>query len=249
MTKILNHIIFISLLVFSATSIAHQVIKVGVGNFPPFFIEKGNKGIFIELIDEIFKQLPEYKVEYIFMSNSRILHEINSGELIDVACNIFPDSQVNAYLSDPLFRFKDVAVSIKSNQLKVNNISDLQGKSIAAYQGATELLGAEFKQMANENHEYSEHPHPKETTHLMLSGIKDIRIGDINIFRYDLNNKHYNKNVNVNITNFTVHYLWPYIYSHMAFKDQSLKDSVNKVIRELKLNGSLDKIYTEHKML
>ena len=45
------------------------------------------------------------------MSNSRILHEINSGELIDVACNIFPDSQVNAYLSDPLFRFKDVAVS------------------------------------------------------------------------------------------------------------------------------------------
>ena len=249
MTKTINHIIFIFLLIFSTTSIAHQVIKIGVGNFPPFFIENKNEGIFIEVIDEIFKQLPEYKVEYIFMSNHRILHEINYGKLIDVACNIFPDSQVNVYLSDPVFRFRDVAISIKSNQLKINNIYDLQGKSIAAYQGATELLGAEFKQMAKENHEYSEHSHPKETTDLMLSGKKDIRIGDINIFRYDLNNKFYNKNINVDHTNFTIHYLWPYIYSHMAFKDQSLKDSVNKIIRELKLNGSLDKIYIKYKIL
>jgi polar amino acid transport system substrate-binding protein len=248
MTKILNHIIFISLLLFSNTSIAHQAIKIGVGNFPPFFIEKGNKGIFIDLIDEIFKQLPEYKVEYIFMSNHRILHEINYGELIDVACNIFPNSHVNVYLSDPVFRFRDVAVSLKSSQLKVNNISDLKGKSIAAYQGATELLGAEFKKMAKENLEYSEYPHPKETTYQMLSGGKDIRIGDINIFRYDLKNKYYNKTINADYTKFTIHYLWPYIYSHMAFKDESLKDSVNKVIRELKLNGTLDKIYTKHKM-
>ena len=182
------------------------------------------------------------------MSNHRILHEINSGKLIDVACNIFPGSQVNAYLSEPVFRFRDVAVSIKSNQLTVNNISDLQGKSIAAYQGATELLGGEFKQMAKANAQYSEHAHPKDTTHLMLSGKKDIRIGDINIFWYDLNNRNYNKIINVDHTNFTVHYLWPYIYSHIAFKDPSLKDAVDKVIRELKRDGTMEKIYSKHKM-
>jgi len=248
MSKALHHILFISLLVFTTTPMAHQVIKIGVGNFPPFFIEKGNSGIFIEVIDEIFKQLPEYKVEYLFMSNHRVLHEINNGESIDVACNIFIGSQVNAYLSEPLFRYRDVAVSIKSAQLKVNNISDLQGKSIAAYQGATELLGREFKKMAKENPEYSEHAHPKDTTHLILSGNKDIRIGDINIFLYDLNNKHYDKDIGVDQSNYTVHYLWPYIYSHMAFKEQSLRDAVNKIIRELKLNGSMEKIYSKYKM-
>jgi len=248
MLKNLKHILLISLLVLSTHSIAQKLVRIGVGNFPPFFIEKGNKGIFIDVVDKIFKQLPEYKVEYLFMSNHRILHEINSGKLIDVACNIFPNSQVNAYLSEPVFRFRDVAISIKSEQLKVNKISDLQRKSIAAYQGATELLGSEFKKMAEANTEYSEHAHPKDTTLLMVSGKKDIRIGDINIFKYDLNNKYYNENTSVDHTNFTIHYLWPYVYSHMAFKDQSLKDAVNKVIKELKLNGSIEKIYSKYEM-
>jgi len=224
------------------------VVKIGVGNFPPFFIEKGNKGIFIEVIDEIFRQLPEYKIEYLFMSNSRILHEINNGQLIDVACNIFSGSAVDAYLTEPLFRYRDVAISKKSNQLKIDNISDLAGTSIAAYQGATELLGSEFKKMARANAKYSEHAHPKDTTHLMLTGKKDIRIGDINIFLYDLKNKHYNKETRIDHNKFVVHYLWPYVYSHMAFKDLTLKTAVNEVIKDFKLKGTMEKIYSKHKM-
>jgi polar amino acid transport system substrate-binding protein len=34
----------------------------------------------------------------------------------------------------------------------------------------------------------------------------------------------------------------------MAFKDKSLKDAVNKVIEELKQNGSIEKIYASHEM-
>jgi polar amino acid transport system substrate-binding protein len=248
MQKILTYLLFVCILAYSTTSIAQQVIKVGVGNFPPFFIESDKKGIFIEIIDEIFKQLPQYKVEYKFMSNHRIFHEINNGTSIDVACNVFLNSKLNAYLSEPLFRFRDVAVSKRSAQLDINNISDLQGKSIAAYQGATDFLGDEFKKMANENSEYSEHAHPKDTTQLMLSGKKDIRIGDINIFWYDLNSKYYNKDAGVDHSNFKVHYLWPFIYSHMAFKDESLKNAVNEVIKELKRNGSIEKIYSKYAM-
>jgi len=248
MPRTLTYFLFISLLVCSSTSIAQQVLKVGVGNFPPFFIENGNKGIFIEIIDEIFKQLPQYKVEYVFMSNHRILHEINHGESIDVACNIFPESKVKAFLSEPVFRFRDVAISKKTDQIKINTIADLHGKSIAAYQGATELLGDKFKQMTKTNLQYSEHAHPKETTLLMISGKKDIRIGDINIFRYDLNNKHYDKDVSIAHSDFTVHYLWPTVYTHMAFKDPLLKNVVDEVIQKLKLSGTMDKIYAKHKM-
>jgi polar amino acid transport system substrate-binding protein len=248
MPKFLKHFILISLLVCSATSMAEQILKVGVGNFPPFFIENGKRGIFIEIIDEIFAHFPQYKVEYIFMSNHRIMHEINYGKSIDVACNVFPRSNVSAFLSEPVFRFRDVAVSKKSDLLVVETISDLQGNSIAAYQGATELLGDEFKQMAKANTAYSEHSHPKDTTQLMLSGKKDIRIGDINIFWYDLNNKNYSNDARLTHSNFTVHYLWPYVYSRMAFKDQSLQKSVDQVIKELKLNGTISKIYLKHKM-
>ncbi|TWX46545.1 substrate-binding periplasmic protein [Colwellia hornerae] len=246
--KILSGLFFTYLLLFSTISTAQQIIKVGVGNFPPFFIEKDTQGLFVEVIDEIFKNLPQYKVQYIPMSNNRILHEINYGKSIDIASNIFPSSKVKAHLSEPVFRFRDVAISKKLSQLTINDVADLQEKSIAAYQGATELLGEKFKQMAVENTEYSEHAHPKETTQLMLSGKKDIRVGDINVFWYDLSNKHFNNDASVARNNFTVHYLWPFTYSHMAFKDKSLKDAVNKVIKELKKNGSIEKIYASHEM-
>jgi ABC-type amino acid transport substrate-binding protein len=227
---------------------AKQVLKIGVGNFPPFFVEKDNKGIFIEITNEIFNQLPEYTVQYIFMSNTRLLHEINSGKRIDVACNIFSGSQVNAYLSETIFRYRDVAISKKSSQLVVNKISDLQGKSIAAYQGAKELLGSEFKKMANTNPKYSEHAHPKDTTYLMLSDSKDIRIGDINIFWHDLKNKYYEEFTEIDASQFKIHSLWPDVYSHIAFKEKTLRDSVDKVITELKHSGKIEEIYAKYQV-
>ena len=176
-----------------------------MGNFPPFFIEEGERGIFIEIIDEIFKQLPQYKVEYIFMSNHRILHEINYGQSIDVACNIFPSSKLKAHLSEPIFRYIDVAISKKSAHLTVATTADLKGKHIAAYQGATEMLGDDFQQMA-----------------------------------------YYSKQKNLTSDEFNIHYLWPSLYSHMAFKDPQLKNVVDDVIKALKLNGTIEKIYAKY---
>jgi len=220
--------------------LAKQALKIGVGNFPPFFIEKENKGLFIDITKEIFAQLPEYEISFVFMSNSRLLHEINLGKRIDVACNIFPDSEVNGYLSEPVFRYTDVAISKKSANFIINKTSDLQNLSIAAYQGSKELLGKSYKEMANLNSAYTEYSHPKETTYLMVSGQKDIRIGDISIFRHDLTSRHYH---DTDESQFSIHYLWPNVYSHMAFKDESLRDLVNKAIKKLTENGSIDDVY------
>jgi len=241
--------LFLVLFVLSPLTLAQQVIRVGVGNFPPFFIEKENKGLFLDLTKAIFKEFPEYSVKFIFMSNSRLLHEINSGKILDVACNIFAGSAVNAYLSEPLFRYTDVAVSRKKANLGLTSISDLQGKSIAAYQGATELLGEEFKQIALANAQYSEHSHPKETTFLMVTGSKDVRVGDIHIFWHDLKNEYYKMAGNkLDIKDFTIHHLWPDVYSHMAFKDESLRDSVNEIIQKLTTDGSFERIYAQYKL-
>jgi len=248
MTKMLAHFLLFFALVFSSNLIAKQVLRIGVGNFPPFFVEEENKGIFIEITNEIFKQLPEYTIQYIFMSNSRLMHEIDSGNRIDAACNIFPESKVNAYLSVPIFRYTDVAISKKSSKLVINKISDLKGKSIAAYQGAKELLGSEFKEMALKNPNYSEHPHPKDTTYLMLSDRKSLRVGDINIFWHDLSEKHYKEDEKIDVSDFKIHSLWPDVYSHIAFKDPALKDSVNIVIEKLKANGIIQEIYTKHQL-
>ncbi|WP_019025900.1 substrate-binding periplasmic protein [Colwellia piezophila] len=247
MVKILSHFLLLLLLLSPNLLMAKQQLTVGVGNFPPFFVEKDEKGFFLEITKAIFKQLSEYNVNFIYMSNHRLLHEINSGKIIDVACNIFADSQVDGFLSLPLYQYTDVAVSNKSAKLSINKIADLQGFSITAYQGAKDLLGEEFKKMALANPKYSEHSQPKDSTYLMVTGQKDIRIGDLHIFLHDIANSRYKNDMNITAENFTIHELWPDVYSHMAFKDEKLRDSVNVIINELTENGTLDAIYAKYR--
>ena len=246
MIEMLSRLLLVSLLFSSNLIMAKQEIKIGVGNFPPFFVEEEQQGLFIEITEEIFKKLPEYSVKFIYMSNHRLLHEINSGKRIDVACNIFSDSKVDAFLSSPIFRFTDVAVSKNSSKLNLNKVGDLQGLSIAAYQGAKELLGTDFKEMALDNPQYSEHSQPKDTTYMMVAGQKDVRIGDINIFLHDLSSKRYKNEALIDVKNFTIHRLWPDVYSHMAFKDEALRNSVNEIIKELTTNGKIEAIYLKY---
>lgn len=247
MIKILCRLLLFSLLSSSNLLMAKQDLKIGIGNFAPFLVEEDHHGLFLELTEEIFKHLPKYNVTFVYMSNNRLLHEINSGHRIDVACNIFSNSQVNGFLSSPVFRYTDVAVSKNSAKLKVNKISDLQGYSIAAYQGAKEMLGDDFKAMALTNPNYSEYSHPDETTYMMVAGEKDIRIGDIHIFLHDLADKRYINEEKIAEKDFTIHRLWPDVYSHIAFKDKVLRDSVNKVIKDLTTNGTIEAIYRKHR--
>jgi len=247
MIKILYRLLLFSLLFTSSSIIAKQDLKIGVGNFSLFLGDENKQGLFLEITEEIFKQLPRYNVKFIYMSNYRLLHEINSGKRIDVACNIFSNSQVEGFLSAPIFRYTDVAVSKNSTELKINKVSDLKSFSVAAYQGAKDLLGDDFKEMALANSKYSEHSKPDETTYLMVAGQKDIRIGDIHIFLHDLADKRYINEDKIEAKDFTIHRLWPDVYSHMAFKDEMLRNSVNDVIKELTTDGTIEAIYLKHR--
>jgi hypothetical protein len=246
MNKIFQQVLIVFLLLNSTLVFAKQALRIGVGNFPPFFIETENRGLFLDITREIFNKLPEYEVKFIFMSNHRLLHEINRGTIIDIACNIFSGSKVNGYLSEAIFRYTDVAISKKDRSLDIDEVKDLQKFSIAAYQGAKDLLGEEYKNMALSNVSYSEHSHPKDTTYLMAAGQKDIRVGDIHIFWHDLKNKRYQGATLMKQDDFTIHRLWPDVYSHMAFKDVVIRDAVNKVIKQLNDDGTIAKIYAEY---
>ncbi len=247
MARIIKYILPTLVLLLSSQLLpAKQALRVGVGNFEPFFIEKGERGLFLDITKEIFKLLPEYEVEFIFMSNTRLLREMKADIRIDAACNIFANSETNAYLSAPIFRYTDVAVSKAENKMVIDQISDLQDKSIAAYQGATDLLGEKFKKMALANSQYAEYALPSETTKLVAIGKKEVRVGDVYIFLHDIKAPMYKERKNIDSSDFVIHRLWPDVYSHIAFKDKDIRDKANVAIQEIKTNGTLDRIYKEY---
>jgi len=243
MGNLRNRFGFIILFVFIPFFLTGKELLIGVGLFEPFFIEKNESGIFLDLTKEVFKLLPEYEVKFIFMSNKRLLKEINAGR-VDAACNIFKASEVKAHLSNPFFKFIDVAVTLKKKKFKIETVSDLAGKSIAAYQGATDLLGDEFRKMALANSKYHENSEQYVSTNLLLKGRVDVRIGDVFIFLYDIK-RPYNWG-KVTAEDFTIHYLWPEVYSHFAFKDEKIRDKVNLAIKEIIKNGTYEAVYKKY---
>ena len=153
MKKIVIVIVALCVLMTGASVSFSNDLVVGVSNFEPFFIEDSERGIFVDLLKEIFALMPQHTVEFSFLSNRRLLEDINSGAL-DAAVNMLEMYELNqVYLSDPVFRYRDAVVALKDKNLKIESMDDLQDVSIATHQGAMDYLGPEFKAMAQERSE------------------------------------------------------------------------------------------------
>jgi len=250
LNKVFHKYMLFFAIFFSSLFVQGKEVIVGVGNFEPFFNKETKSGLFIDLVKEMFKLMPGYEPTFIFLSNSRLLVEIESDSRnIDVACNIFKNAATNSFLSTPFFRYTDVAISLKSKNFIINNISDLENKSIIAYQGATDLLSPEFRAMAKKNPKYSEDSIPMTTTKKMVRGVVDVRVGDVFIFLHNLNVLRKKNKITQNIQDFNIHYLWRDVFSHIAFKDEDLRDLANEAIRKLKLNGTYSKVYKKYESI
>jgi|GEM_PF-681144 len=220
-----------------------KILNVGVVNFEPFVIQQTKSGIHLEIIQAIFDQLPEYQPRYIYLANHRLTAAIHSGQL-DVASNIAPSSVLNAYLSQGLFYYQDVAVSLKASEIKIETVDDLARGRIAAYQGARQLLGGEFRRVVALNPDYREYHLALSTTALLLRQRVDVRIGDVSVFYYDLNRP---ANRNIDVGGYDIRYFWPNVVTHLAFKDELLRDRVELIINDLKRQGIIDKIYHKYR--
>lgn len=219
-------------------------LKIGVGNFPPYFADKGNTGLFTDLILEIFKLMPQHHLKSVVpMSNYRLIVELNEGR-VDGSANIFTDAKITGCRTDPIFRYTDVAVSSKERNLHIESIADLKGKSIITYQGAHTFLGKPFQQVTStEPTMYREVSQPSDQARLLASGKFDVSVGDMYIFLSSIQSW---SDARYTADHFEIHRLFPDIYSHMAFQDQALCDEFNVALRTIKKNGTYEAVYAQY---
>lgn len=217
-------------------------LTIGVGNFEPFFIQKDNSGLFVDVIRAVYAQLPHYKIQFVYMGNNRIARELSLGRL-DAAANINSLQQIKkGYLSQPVFRYSDVAVSLKNQNITLNKIPELSQFSVASFQGATEFFGEQFKDTVTKNPSYYEHLHMDALLMQLAKNRVKVVIMDKNIIAYYLENNLKN-DIKLNDLNF--HYLFPIPTSHsfMAFTDQQLRDDFNKALLRIKETGEFEAVY------
>jgi len=221
-----------------------QEVTVGMGNFEPYFIEQGTSGIFTDLIHAVFKKMPNHQPKFLFgRSNNRLWHDFKQNN-VDAVSNLFDSVELDACRSDPIFRFRDVAVTKKSADFKIKKIADLAGKYIVTFQGARSFFGNEFEKTTHsKSGSYREVSRPSWQVQVLGSDSADVSVGDMFIFLHTLKET---KNLNLSASDFTFHDIFPAIYTRMGFRDPQICQLFNQALKKIRANGQYEKIYSSY---
>ena len=98
-------------------------------------------GIEYQLVSRIFSRAG-YQVEYELHNYSRLIKQFSEKKL-DCASPVAVPVE-GAHFSQPYLPFQDVAISLRQAGVLLNNLDDLAGKRIVAYQQALQVLGPDF---------------------------------------------------------------------------------------------------------
>lgn len=136
---ILRILIFLIVLLFSVPAWSGQVIKVGVGHFPPWVYSAGSelKGADKELMIEIFKKMG-VGYEFKYLTFNQILEGLKDGK-IDIASGLLYREERDSYIQyiSPPLRTKDPKAFyyLKKTKLRINKYKDIFGYRLGVCKG------------------------------------------------------------------------------------------------------------------
>ncbi len=220
-----------------------QQVRIAMGNFEPYFIEKDETGIFTDLIRAVFEKMPnKYSPQYLFgYSNRRAWHEFKQGKL-DAVSNLIDSEKLEACRSDKFFRFRDVVVSKASSKYQIRKMSDLTNKRIVTFQGAKGFLGEEFSKTIKAQN-YQEIAQQNWQAKVLFTGAADVSIGDMFTFLHSIKEM---KKITAKTRDFVFHDLFPPQYSRMGFHDAKLCKAFNQALKKVKNSGRYEQIYDQY---
>ena len=243
------------------TKIAFALIGLGIGvssvqakevNFifglslPPYVIQEASSGFELEIIREALA-VKGHTLKPSFNSFSLVTQLLREKKA-DGAQRGNPDLVDGSgffYAANQTVAYQDVAISLKSNNFKIENLNDIKGKTIVSFQGASKFMGKDFSEAVAGNPKYSESANEdKKTKQLYANGL-DVLVGDINIFKY-----YKNKVTGVDTRHEIVYHK---IFSdhdiktnHPVFIDKQICDDFDAGLKLLKSNGRYKEIIKKY---
>ncbi|TDF35732.1 transporter substrate-binding domain-containing protein [Alteromonadaceae bacterium M269] len=241
-------VLFLALFLLSGVGYSaeeRQKISIGVGNFEPFFIPSEDKGLFVEVINTVYRHLPQYDVELIYLSNDRIVQELRLGR-IDAGANIMNASGEDAkFFSDPVFQYSDVAISLKKNKIRVDDISDLAHYRVATFQGAKAFFGETFSDVVSSNPYYAEYHSVPTTMQLLAKERVDVIVIDLHMIPYFID-KYLEGELKAE--DLYIHRIFPIptAYTYMGFSTKEMRDGFDSALKKTIESGEYDALYKKY---
>ncbi len=141
------------------------------------------------------------------------------------------------YASDPTVVYQENAISLKKNNLKIESLADLQGKSVVGFQGASQFLGPDFAAAVKGNSSYLESSNERRKLQMFYSGSTQVYVGDVNIFKYYRDTVKNDVDVKQEVVYYKVFPANNDVSRHAVFLDKKIRDDFNAGLKQLKSTG------------
>jgi polar amino acid transport system substrate-binding protein len=228
------------LLTLLCTLVQAAPIKVGLHDSAPWAYRNAQgeiTGVDYEIVKAILEN-EGIEAEFELYSYSRLL-KMFSEKKLDIASPVavpYP----GAFYSQPYFTVLDVVVNKSDKPSKIKSLQDLKGKTIVAYQQATEVLGPDFSAIIKQAH-YLEEADRQKQFELLMNDRVQLMVGDEKVLSYYAD-KNYGKG------SIQIHQIFQSVDYPAAFWNPELQAKFNSGLIHLTESGMFQQIHLQPRL-
>ncbi|CAI3805480.1 substrate-binding periplasmic protein [Rheinheimera sp. MM224] len=215
-------------------------MKVGLHDSAPWAYRNAQgeiTGVDYEIVKAIL-QREGIEAEFELYSYSRLL-KLFSEQKLDIASPVavpYP----GAFYSQPYFTVLDVVIQKSNKTIKINTLQDLTGKTIVAYQQASEVLGPDFSAIIKKAH-YLEEADREKQFELLMNDRVQLMVGDAKVLAYYADKNYGSGSIQM-------HQIFPSVDYPAAFWNAKLQAQFNSGLLHLTESGELQKIHDKPRL-
>ncbi|NMP32628.1 amino acid ABC transporter substrate-binding protein [Thalassotalea sp. M1531] len=208
---------------------------------PPFIVEEGKSGMQMDIIQAALSS-ENILVNFSHMPFGRLITGFQQWN-IDGISTLPPNYKYpGLYTSKPYITYENVAITLQDNDIKLDSVTDLQGRSVVAFQNAKKFITGDYKLMVPNIIDYRELPEQNKQVQMLFTGRTEVIVLDVNIFKYAVRTSEdpaYKKK-------YKVHHIFDLRHYAAGFKSKGLKEKFDRGIQLIKDNGTYQNILDKY---
>lgn len=244
MKSALGKFLVFCITVFAATAALGKELTLYTSNsIPPYVIENEDRGLAVDIVRRALS-LKGYTVKFVVAPNKRVEQALRD-RLCDGAYNLPRLDFPQVFYSEPVLIYQDVVVTLAKNHFKIQQVSDLQGRTVVAYQNAAKFLGTDFGALAVNNPRYSEVANQRSQIDMLyVENRADAIILERNIFSYYLTRSDVAK---MSKAEYALHTIFAPYPIYAGFTSEKVRDDFSAGLKLIQGTGEYDTILQSYK--
>lgn len=239
--------VFLTAAIAAGSAQAREVTMIFGLALPPYVIQESNSGFEVDIIRAALAVKghtlkPTYAS---FLAAPKMLRD-KQADAAQRGSMELKESEGFHYASEPTVLYQDAAVTLKKNNLKIDSLADLQGKSIVSFQGATQFLGQDYAAAVKGNANYQESSNERRKLQMFYANSTQVYAGDVNIFKYYRDGVKGDVDVSQEVVYHKVFAPNADMSRNAVFLDKQVRDDFNAGLKQLKSSGQYQQIIRKY---